>query len=120
MFANFLLGIFISGEDMNTVEIAGLVSHIPVERELSSGIRTLSWRIKVSREESGSDSIPCVINLEDSTKTLVAKIEQLEVGQAVRAIGALRSRYWQGPGGNSSRIEVEVTSIKKIGKLQLE
>jgi single-strand DNA-binding protein len=104
---------------MNEVEISGIVSHIPVERELANGNRTLSWRIKVPRDESGNDSIPCTVNLEITSKALANKIESLEVSQTVHISGVLRSRFWQGAGGSSSRLEVEVISLKKISKSQL-
>lgn len=104
---------------MNEVEISGIVSHIPVERELANGTRTLSWRIKVPRDESGNDSIPCTVNLEITSKALANKIESLEVSQTVHISGVLRSRFWQGAGGSSSRLEVEVISLKKISKSQL-
>jgi single-strand DNA-binding protein len=110
---------FISGEDMNSVEIAGIVSHLPQERELASGSRVLSWRIKVPREQTGSDSIPCAISVENVSKSLISRIESLEVGQTVSIEGLLRSRFWQGSAGNASRVEVEVTALKKIPKNQL-
>jgi len=104
---------------MNSVEIAGIVSHLPQERELASGNRILSWRIKVPREQTGSDSIPCAISFDNVPKSLLSRIESLEVGQTVSIEGLLRSRFWQGSAGNASRVEVEVTALKKIPKNQL-
>lgn len=98
---------------MNKVEISGNISHEPEKRELANGTISISWRVKVAKESTGSDSIPCVINELTATKSLLQKVENLKIGQAVEISGELRSRYWQGPGGNSSRIEVEVLSIKK-------
>lgn len=99
---------------MNYLEIAGIVSHLPTERELASGIKTLSWRMKVPREVSGSDSIPCSLNIDTAAKNILNKALSLDVGNHIEITGELRSRYWQGSEGGSSRIEVEVHSIRKI------
>jgi single-stranded DNA-binding protein len=104
---------------MNIVEIIGIVSHVPIERELASGDKSLNWRVKVQREESGSDSIPCTISFDRTSKSLLNRVINLEVGSSVEICGKLRSRFWQGSGGSSSRLEVEVTSIKKIAKKAL-
>jgi single-strand DNA-binding protein len=104
---------------MNIVEISGYVSHIPVEREFANGLRALTWRVKVPRSESGSDSIPCAISYDIAGKALIAKVENLDVGNPVQISGILRSRFWQAAGANASRLEVEVVSIKRISKQNL-
>lgn len=104
---------------MNNVEIQGMLSHLPVERKLANGDTSLNWRIKVQRQDSGSDSIPCTITYEKSSKSILNRLLNLEIGNFVEISGELRSRYWQGSAGSSSRIEVEVFAIKKISKKQL-
>ncbi len=104
---------------MNIVELSGVVSHIPVERELANGNRNLSWRLKVPREESGTDSIPCTVNFEQASASLLTRVANLDVGQVVTVTGNLRSRFWQGASGSSSRVEVEIVTLKKIAKKDL-
>ena len=101
---------------MNYLEITGIVASDPVQRELADGTSTLSWRVKVEREESGNDSIPCTINTSTAPKSLVTKVQKIALGQNLEISGKLRSRFWQGPKGNGSRIEVEVDSVKRISK----
>jgi len=104
---------------MNIVELSGVISHIPVEHELANGNRSISWRLKVPRSEAGSDSIPCAVSYELSSTSLLNRVTNLEVGQPVTITGSLRSRFWQGAGGSSSRVEVEVLTLKKIAKKDL-
>lgn len=101
---------------MNYVEMYGVVTHLPTERELANGVKTLTWRIKVPRSEVGSDSIPCTINFDDASKGVLKKVLALQVGNSIEIVGELRSRFWQGAQGSASRIEVEVSAIQKIAR----
>lgn len=101
---------------MNIVELSGTVSQEPTERILADERSVLNWRIKVLRDEHGSDSVPCVLETDQVTKGLIAKVRNLELGQSIAITGQLRSRYWQSGGASSSRLEIEVQSLKKVSK----
>lgn len=104
---------------MNLVEISGTVSQEPSERVLADDRTVLNWRIKVLRDESGSDSVPCVLELSQVPNSVITKVRNLEIGQSVAISGQIRSRFWQSGGASSSRLEVEVHSLKKVSKQNL-
>lgn len=104
---------------MNLVEISGTVSQEPAERVLADDRTVLNWRIKVLRDESGSDSVPCVLELNQVPNSLITKVRNLEIGQSVAVSGQIRSRFWQSRGASNSRLEVEVHSLKKVSKQNL-
>jgi len=111
----------------NEVVLVGRVSAAPVERELPSGDVLLTWRVVVDRPlESGAkrpireserrtptvDALECVARVAGVRRTVASWSE----GDVVYVEGAIRRRFWRGPGGLSSRHEIEVRTARRLRK----
>ncbi len=96
----------------NVVRLRGKVSTAPHERELPSGSRVVGLRLSVPRERSpmtrGSrqsvDWVDCSAWGAAQRRTAARWRE----GDMVEVEGALRRRASRGPGGFSTRLEVEI------------
>ena len=93
----------------NYVELQGTISGMPVRVSLADGSQMVSWRLKVPRDESGSDSITCFSQVSKVMKYVEKQRENAEIC----VIGAIRSRYWQAQGLTQTRIDVEVDEVTK-------
>jgi len=107
----------------NEVLLVGRLSAAPAERELPSGDVLLSWRVVVDRpaepggatERSGDrrtavDALECVAKAAGVRRVAAS----WQVGDVVQVEGALRRRFWRGPGGLASRHEVEVRAARRL------
>jgi single-strand DNA-binding protein len=100
----------------NQVSLVGRVSADPVERELPSGDRVVSLRVVVDRPDNRRSTRKQVdvIDLSSWTKTTQRSALRLKPNDMVEAQGSLRRRFFNTPGGRTSRYEVELARIKRI------
>ncbi len=112
----------------NEVHLRGKVAADAEERELPSGDRLTQLRIIVAREPAGrprsrkaADASPPRRTQTIDTIDLVCWTAQtrraaarLRAGDQVDVIGALRRRFFGGPGGRQSRYEVEVAALRRV------
>ena len=93
----------------NEVQISGVLVGEPTLHLQADGVEVLQWRMRVARDEGGSDSIPCC-----STSPKVKRfIEKIPDDKTFVAVGEIRSRFWRSGGGTQSRIEVDVTTAAR-------
>lgn len=98
----------------NAVSLAGRVSSTPVERELPSGDRVVTFRVVLARERTPmtaksrqpSDWVDCAAWGARARRSAAG----WQVGDLVELEGALRRRFFRDSGGASTRLEVEVIS----------
>ena len=96
----------------NEVSLSGRVSSSPIERELPSGDRVVTFRLVMSRDRTPmtakskqvSDWVDCAAWGGRARRTVAS----WQVGDQVEIEGALRRRFFREGGGASTRLEVEV------------
>jgi single-strand DNA-binding protein len=100
------------------------------ERELPSGDRLATLRVIVPREPArrtrsqvGADGavprrVPTIdtIDLVCWTAQTRRTATRLGAGDHVEVVGALRRRFFGGPGGRQSRYEVEVAVLRRVAE----
>jgi single-strand DNA-binding protein len=106
----------------NEVLLVGRVSGAPVERELPSGDRLVTWRVVVERPAARRppegvraptvDTFDCVA----WTAPLRRKASALLADDVVEVRGALRRRFWRSGAGAASRCEVEAASLRRVAR----
>lgn len=106
---------------MNEVRISGRVAAPPEDRALPSGDELTAFRVVVDRPATRQQSAPgrrpvtvdvvdCVVWAAGVRRTVTT----WQAGDVVELQGALRRRFWRGPGGPASRYEVEVLKAKRL------
>ena len=90
--------------DLNLVVLCGRLASPGELRVFESGTRLLRLLITVRTEEPARrvDVVP--VSLWDPDEDLVEAVR--EPGVRVWAAGAVQRRFWEGPGGRRSRLEV--------------
>lgn len=104
----------------NSVVLTGRISSAPVERELPSGDRILTFRLVVAREASPmtarsrqtADWVDCVVWGGRPRRT----VRTWRVDDEVAVEGALRRRFFRAAGSPASRVEVEILSARRVGR----
>lgn len=104
----------------NSVALTGRVSSAPVERELPSGDRILTFRLVVAREASPMtarsrqtvDWVDCVVWGGRARRT----VRSWQLDDLVTVEGALRRRFFRSAGHPASRVEVEILSARRVGR----
>jgi single-strand DNA-binding protein len=81
------------------------------ERELPSGDVVVVARVVVPRPGGGVDTLACAV----WTPALRRRVMRLADGCLVDVTGSLRRRFWRTPVGASSRYEVEVSRLRRLG-----
>lgn len=102
----------VPGVTRNEVSLTGRVSSSPIERELPSGDRVVTFRLVMTRDRTPmtakskqvSDWVDCAA-WGGRVRRAVAS---WQVGDRVEIEGALRRRFFRDGGGASTRLEVEV------------
>jgi len=102
----------------NDVSLAGRVSSTPIERELPSGDRVVTFRLVVAREPSPmtakskqvSDWVDCAA----WGGRVRRSVASWQVDDRVEIEGALRRRFFRDGGGASTRLEVEVLTGRRV------
>jgi single-strand DNA-binding protein len=97
----------------NEVVVCGRLSAGAVPKQLPSGDEIVTWRLVVDRgEDAGNRKVDVV----DCT-TFGARVRRQALawseGDTIEVVGALRRRFWRGPGGLQSRCEVEVDTANR-------
>lgn len=101
---------------VNEVHLRGRVSNSPDERVLPSGDRLVSMRVVVprppTRGRTGAkvDTFDCVAWTARAADALLA----LAAHDQIEITGALRRRFWRGDRGAVSRIEIEVSRVRRL------
>jgi single-strand DNA-binding protein len=102
----------------NTVLLRGRVSSGPERRDLPSGAEIVSVRVSVPRtptpmtrgSKQSVDWVDCVA-WGGSARRSVAS---WSVGETVEIHGALRRRFYRGPQGTATRLELEVLRGRRV------
>jgi single-strand DNA-binding protein len=111
-------------EARNEVLVVGRLSAPAQERVLPSGDVIATWRVivdrpvdrPVSRPSAGGagraqqDTVECVAWRAGLRRAAL----RWAPGELVHVEGALRRRFWRGPGGVSSRYEIEVGTARRV------
>ena len=100
----------------NSVYLRGRVSQQGEERVLPSGDVVVAARLVVRRPSGATrprqpvDTLDCLAWSARCRRALLA----WEPGSLVEVTGAVRRRFRRGPGGVTSRVEIEVTSARRL------
>lgn len=102
-------------DDVNVVRLVGRVSATPEEVVLPSGDVVCSFRVVVGRPE-GHQSRQRVDALECTTWVPRVRRSAMgwQPGDVVEVEGAIRRRFFRAGGGAASRVEVEVSSGRRV------
>jgi single-strand DNA-binding protein len=104
----------------NEVCLAGRVTSAPVERELPSGDRVVTFRLVMQRDRTpmtaksrqASDWVDCAAWGARARRSAVA----WQVGDHVELEGSLRRRFFRDAAGSSTRLEVEMITGRCLGR----
>lgn len=105
-------------EERNAVWLVGRVSSPPLERELPSGDRVVTFRLVMARDRTAmtarskqvSDWADCAAWGSRVRRNVVG----WQVGDRIEIEGALRRRFFRDGGGATTRLEVEVLSGRRL------
>lgn len=110
---------------VNEVHLVGTVPASAVERSMPSGDTLCTFRVAVPRESpaggAGASSRRQVDSLECVTWSGRVRRSALswEVGDTVEVSGTLRRRFFRTAAGTASRVEVEVTSARRLRRARV-
>jgi single-strand DNA-binding protein len=97
--------------------LAGRVSSAPVERELPSGDRVVTFRLVMTREQTvmtaKSKQVSDWVDCAAWGGRVRRSVATWQVNDQVEVEGALRRRFFRDAGGASSRVEVEVLTGRR-------
>ncbi len=97
----------------NQVEIIGRVTSSGEQILLPSGDMLTRFRIVIPREKPVTKTTVDTIDCVSFKPSLSAKVMKLEIDDVVELCGQLRRRFWQTGQGVASRMEVEITNLKR-------
>jgi len=109
----------VSGPDdghVNKVHLRGRVSAAALQRVLPSGDVIVTARLVVrrpvgtTRPRQPVDTLDCLAWSARPRRSMLA----WEPGALVEVEGAVRRRFGRGPAGVTSRVEIEVTSARRV------
>jgi single-strand DNA-binding protein len=106
----------------NVVSLAGRVSSTPVERELPSGDKVVTFRMVMAREQTAmttkskqvSDWVDCAA----WASRVRRSVGTWQVDDHVEVEGALRRRFFKDGGGASSRVEIEILTARRLDRVR--
>jgi single-strand DNA-binding protein len=105
----------IGTEHRNEVIVAGRLAAPGLSRQLPSGDEIVTWRLVVDRVTSAAGARR--VDVVDCT-AFGARVRRQSLGwhedDVIEVVGALRRRFWRGPGGLQSRCEVEVETARRV------
>jgi single-strand DNA-binding protein len=105
----------------NEVVLTGRLSGLPEEREMPSGDVVVTFRLVVDRPEqklpegvrrTTIDTIDCAAWLAAARRSAAS----WDDGDVLEVAGSIRRRFFQGPSGSQSRVEVEVAKVKRVAR----
>jgi single-strand DNA-binding protein len=97
------------------VELQGRLGKSVVQRTLPSGDVITIFSVIVDREQreivgkASVDTIPC----QTHRLSIATKVSTWQSGSEITVSGVLRRRFWKGPHGLGSALEVEVRALKR-------
>lgn len=110
----------------NEVRLVGRLSESRERRVLPSGDEVLALIVAVDRPDGGVDAIPVQVGPAPGPgrrptsrqvgRRELAASERLPVGATVEVTGSLRRRWWAGPTGGQSRVEVTADSVRALAQ----
>ncbi len=102
--------------DHNETRLVGRLRGAPDRRTLPSGDEIVSLRVVVARPGGGSDTLPVQFGPAPAPgrrrgvgqvgRRALAAVDRLEDGTRIEVVGSVRRRWWGGPDGRRSRVEV--------------
>lgn len=98
----------------NEVRLEGRVSGDPEERRLPSGDRVWVFRVVVPREEPHGRQTVDVLDCAAWGGRARRAVSGWQDGDRVAVVGALRRRFFRSGGATVSRVEVEVSSARRV------
>jgi single-strand DNA-binding protein len=102
---------------VNEVRLVGRLSAEPVERELPSGDTVMVSRLVVSREgesESRSRQTVDVLDCSGWSPRVQRAMRGWSTGDVVEVKGSVRRRFYQLAGQTAARVEIEVSSARRV------
>ncbi len=102
-------------DDVNVVRLVGRLSAQPEELMLPSGDTLCSFRVIVGRPHDHRsaqrvDALECTTWVGRVRRSAMA----WRAGDVVEVEGSVRRRFFRTPGGAASRVEVEVSSARRV------
>ena len=96
---------------LNDLLLRGRVSVPATEKELPSGDKVVEFRLIVSRvERTGVDTL----DIAAWTSKMRRSALTLKEGEWIEITGSIHRRFWSGPAGVASRLQVEAAEITRL------
>lgn len=95
---------------LNQVKLRGRISGEKREKVLPSGDSVLEFRLVVKRDDDGYDTLDIAAWKAAIRKRALALADQ----EWVEITGVIRRRFWNSPGGLSSRWQVEARELVRL------
>ena len=95
---------------LNQVKLRGRISGEKREKVLPSGDSVLEFRLVVKRDDDGYDTLDIAAWKTAIRKRALALADQ----EWVEVTGVIRRRFWNSPGGLSSRWQVEARELVRL------
>ena len=102
---------------VNEVRLVGRLSAEPTERELPSGDIVMVSRLVVSREgesETKSKQTVDVLDCSGWSPRVQRAMRGWKMGDVVEVRGAVRRRFYRLAGQTAARVEIEVSSARRV------
>jgi len=96
---------------LNDVLLRGRVSQEAIEKQLPSGDKVVEFRLIVTRDrQSGVDTLDIAAWSAKSRRSALS----LVADEWVEISGSIHRRFWSGPAGLASRLQVEAVEISRM------
>ena len=102
-------------EWINEVHLVGRVSGIGEQTELPSGQNMVRLRIVVPRTKPTTRTTVDTIDLVCFKAGLGKRLMAVQEDEVIEVTGELRRRFWKAGASVASRMEVEVTTLTRLG-----
>lgn len=107
-----------SGPVRNDVALSGRISSAPVERELPSGDRVVSFRLVMPRERTamtaGSRQVSDWVECAAWSGRVRRTVSSWRAGDQVAVEGSLRRRFYREGEGRATLVEVEILAGRRL------
>lgn len=101
-------------EWVNYVELIGRVTGEAQDVALPSGETLTRMRIVVPRDKPATKTTIDTIDIVTFKPAVHKRMHACSVGDVVSVTGQLRRRFWRAGPGVGSRLEVEVSALKRV------
>jgi single-strand DNA-binding protein len=99
---------------VNEVRLVGRLSQPPEERSLPSGDPLWTFRVVVPRPAGTGRATVDAVECSAWTARVRRSVGTWEAGDLVEVEGALRRRFYRTQTGAASRVEVEVSRVRRV------